>query len=1189
MRLRALELQGFKSFPDKTLLHFDASISAVVGPNGSGKSNLSDAIRWVLGEQSTRALRGGKMEDVIFGGTKQRKRVGFAEVTLTLDNEDGTLPTAEPEVAVTRRYYRSGESEYAINRRLVRLRDVNELFMDTGLGQEGYSLIGQGRIDEILSLKGTQRREVLEEAAGISRYRHRKEEAERKLWRTRENLVRIRDKLEELDLQRKPLAEQAQRATAYLQVQEELRRWEVSLWMQRLAKLREDNQDAQEAETLVRLEAEQAESRRLYARSESLRQEMQEKDRQLEQLRREETRREESAAACLQQRSVLQVQRENVHARLQTLTQETETRRARMEALQARLLEQQASLQVVQQDAQAFHAVLCEQEQERKTKDAQVQDAQESLAALQARGAEETRLAQEAYRRLSVLQASAQEIATREEALRLEQAALETRGQTARTQQLEDERTLLALSAQRREQSAQRQACIEALQAAQEQEQAAQDAWVSFRMEENALAARLRLLEDMQSLYEGYAGAVKTVMEQVERGALHGIHGPVASLLQVSERYALAVEIALGGAAQHLVVETERDGKALLGDLRRRDAGRVTCLPLDAVRGVCLDARPFADLPGYLGLAAERVQMEARYKGILHQLLGRVLLATDLDAGLRMAKHLGYRYRIVTLDGQSLAPGGAMTGGSGSKRGGIITRATELDGLHEKQQALRLHSREAEAALDAAKAQVHRAAQAAQQSQEEEAALKQQHALLRAQRQTQAEQQQTLAEQRGRYEAERNALRRRKEETAQQLQQAQADREQWEHAALQWEQECRMAEQCLQQARQTREQVLERLRSQQTQEAVRVAQQRASEQAIQDLVQQGDTLAQDADKQAHEQRALSDALLQLQADCTEQEQNGQRLQQQKLALDEALRQCVAEKLALEAERAQTDRMEREKNEALLHSQREAVLLEQKKLNAEQEEVRLLAQLWEQYELSHEGARAIAQPLDDSAEVERRVTALRAQLRAFGAVNVGAVEEYERVCERFHYLDTQKQDVEDADRQLSAVIKDLTGQMRDLFRREFLRINEAFGETFSALFGGGSAHLRLEDERDILQCGIEIHVSPPGKSLRSLSLLSGGEKALCAIAIYFAILKIRPTPFCVLDEIEAALDDANVLRFAHYLRSMATETQFIVISHRRGTMEEADLLYGVTMEQQGVSRLLRLRLGDEDAPLVAEVT
>jgi chromosome segregation protein len=711
---------------------------------------------------------------------------------------------------------------------------------------------------------------------------------------------------------------------------------------------------------------------------------------------------------------------------------------------------------------------------------------------------------------------------------------------------------------------------------------------MGLRMEENTLTARIRMLEEMEKHYEGYSKSVKTVMEQAAAGRLGGVHGPVASLITVPEPYTIAIEIALGSATQNLVVETEQHGKAVLQELRRKDVGRVTCLPLTAIRASKFSDQGFSNQKGYLGIASELLQVDVQYEKIISYLLGRVVVVQDLDSGIAMARQYGYRFRIVTLDGQVLSPGGAMTGGSVSRKGGILTRASELSSLRGQYEALKERCLASQEAQSRAKDQMLAAASALETARAAEREAEQKLLLVTEKLEGQKVKTEELRRQRDRLEAERVQLNRKTTENQDQGSKAQERIVQIEAASLErqtkkaaWEAE---REALLNQ----KEGLLEALRESKTKLAVCETERRLSSQSLLELRAMQETRLLGEQKRNEEMAALEQETKTLLVQCDEEVLSLVKLQEEKTSLLEKRKALQQDKLELEAKRSRTDRESRSQSEMLLYAQRETALLEQKKLSLEQEEAQLLGKLWDQYEITHEAARAICNPVQDPAQTERQITTLKGEIRALGHVNLGAIEEYERISERYEYLENQKRDVEEAAAQLVEIIEAIVGEMKTIFKREFSRINEAFGETFVTLFQGGKAELLLEDERDILNCGIEIKAQPPGKSLKNLSLLSGGERAFVAIALYFSILKVRPTPFCVLDEIEAALDDVNVLRFSRYLRSISDQTQFVVITHRRGTMEEADVLYGVTMEQQGTSRILRLNLNEAELALKGAV-
>lgn len=1185
--LKALEIQGFKSFPDKTVLTFGEDITAIVGPNGSGKSNISDAIRWVMGEQSTRTLRGGRMEDVIFGGTARRKQTGYAEVSLVLDNTAHIFDMDESEVMVTRRYYRSGESEYYINRRSVRLRDVNELFMDTGLGREGYSIIGQGRIDEILSVKSTDRREMFEEAAGISRFRHRKEEAERKLERTDENLLRINDKIDELELQVEPLREQSERAKRFLILRDELKGLEISVWLDTLERLRAGSikLETDYKEAVRQKEAAERAMEERFGAAEALSAQMREKEVEADRLRfaiqgREATVRElESSIAVL--KSSIQHNLENT-ARIR---EELEQREGRQDSLSGQISERSARLAEIDEQLERAR-------KEAKEKNAAAQEALRSAGTLaqeleELRGKESVKTADahQAKALLSALAAAAQEVLDRDEAVRQELSRLDRRQEEAGAEFAAAEKKLREAQEERDAVKNVISGYTLRLDGRKKKAEQARERHVRLKMDENALASRIRMLTEMEKLHEGYSKAVKLVMGEVQRGTLHHIHGPVAGLLHVPDRYTVAIETALGGAMQNLVVDREEDGKAVIQYLKRRDGGRATILPLSSIRpGELREAGSLSREPGFVGVADQLVQFDPRYRAVFSNLLGRVAVMEDLDAAIAAARRYGYRFRIVTLDGQVLNPGGSMTGGSASRSAGILSRANELERLNSQSAGLQEQLEQAARALEEAEREAKGAAYELETAQ---AQLREwEDAVLKAEAQVEhcRSVAASLKEQRENQRSELGQLQSRTGEIERDTQHARDRiRElEGEAAALKSEADGKARGQS---DLQTRSLTLTQELSQLTAGlAALEAEREATARGLEELEGLRRDLAGDQDQS----RALIGDY-QEKNESFAREIGEKEGQLQKLAREnqEQQRQIAGlneEKLALEGERVKASREGQEKNRELLAIGGEVSRLEQKKMAAALDEKQLLDKLWETYELSHEAAKRQRVEIESVPKASRRIAELKKGISALGSVNVGAIEEFQRVNERYTYLTDQRDDVEKAKRELEEVIGQITGEMKAIFSREFQSINESFGQTFQELFGGGRAALELEDPDDILNCGIEIKVQPPGKALKTITLLSGGEKAFVAIALYFSILKVRPTPFVVMDEIEAALDDNNVVRFARYMRGMSEKTQFIVITHRRGTMEEADVLYGVTMQEQGISRILTINLNDVEKEL-----
>ena len=1186
MYLKALEIQGFKSFPDKTVLTFGEDITAIVGPNGSGKSNISDAIRWVMGEQSTKALRGGKMEDVIFGGTAKRKQLGFAEVSLVLDNAEHIFPMEESEVMVTRRYYRSGESEYYINRRSVRLKDVNELFMDTGLGREGYSIIGQGKIDEILSVKSADRREVFEEAAGISRFRHRKEEAERKLERTEENLVRINDKIDELELQVEPLRIQSEKARKFLILRDELRGLEISVWLEQLEKIRAGSiKVLSDFENAVRQKAEaRAQVEALYAAAEGYAAKMREKDMEAEGIRFEMMQRDADANGLENAVAVLKTNIQNNLENGDRLQRELEAQEGRAGSITGQIEDRRKRLEGIVRETEALRAQLRERQRSAEDASRNAGALAAEMEVLRQKEAVETASAAEARALLSALAAAAQELMDRDEAVRQELAAGE--GRLAETEK--EGKTASEELNQAREDRDSLKNIINGytlrLESRRKKAREAEEKHVKLQMEESALASRIHMLTEMEKLYEGYSKAVKLVMGEAERGQLRGVHGPVAGLIHVPDQYAVAIEIALGSAMQNVVVEREEDGKNAIQYLKRRDAGRATFLPLTSIRPSEFRDRGVANEAGFVGMGDQLIEFDGKYGRVFSSLLGRTVIAEDMDKAIAIARKYGSRFKIVTLDGQVLNPGGSMTGGSVSRSAGILSRANELERLNVQIVGVRESLHQARRALEettreVAAAQYEMETAQAQQRAHEDAILTLEercshYGVLLADLRRQRDDQKTELEQ----------LQKRAAQTEQDTGNARRRIEALEGAAAALRAEAEGKAQGQSRFQEKAGEIGAEIAEFNMRLASLDAERMASEKALDELEGLRRDMAGDREERYQLIEDLKKRNGELSAQILEKETALQTIREENRERNEAIRRINQEKLDLEAERNRADKDSRDKNAELLSMEREVSVLEQKKVTAALEEKQILDKLWETYELSHEAARAQRVELESVPKAQRRIGELKRSITGLGNINLDAIDEFQRVNERYTYLRDQRDDVQKSKRELENIIADITAEMKTIFSEQFAVINQAFGETFAELFGGGKATLELEDPEDILNCGIEIKVQPPGKALKIITLLSGGEKAFVAIALYFAILKVRPTPFCVMDEIEAALDDVNVARYAHYLRSMSGRTQFIVITHRRGTMEEADVLYGVTMQEQGVTRILTINLNDVEKEL-----
>ena len=1187
MYLKALEIQGFKSFPDKTVLTFNGDITAVVGPNGSGKSNISDAISWVMGEQSARSLRGSKMEDVIFSGTEKRNPVGFAQVTLILDNSDGVFPGVESsEVMVTRRYYRSGESEYYINKQSVRLKDINELFMDTGLGREGYALIGQGRIDEILSQRSADRREIFEEAAGISKYRHRKEEAERKLERTEENLVRIGDKIAELELQVEPLRKQAETAKRYLILRDELRLLEISVWLEKIDEIKATELKLRADCAAARAEKERADTEleELYAKTEEFSRKVQENDLEQERVR---TQMQSVATLIAEEENAVAVQEAAVQHNqnsIDLLEREIAEQDERTDSLREQIEEQQRRVDEIDRQTAALQREMDSLLEQARGAAQNAGSAAQEADALRAREAVTAAEVSDARSRLSGALAGIEQMTERERSVARDIESAEERLELARKEERAAKRAL---------EDAQDEAASFAniiqghrlrLDGRMKREESCREAVNKLAMEHNSIHSRIALLSEMEREYEGFHKAVRVVMQAAQSDVLRGIHAPVASLVRVDKRCAVAVEIALGAGMQSIVVDREEDAKSAIHLLKQRGAGRATFLPLSAIRGSELNERGLEQEQGFVGLASRLASYDAKYENVFRDLLGRTVVVEDMDCAIAMARKYQQRFRIVTLDGQIVNRGGSMTGGSVSQSAGILSRATELESLkkdhaqmQEKLAAARKDledvSRESRAAqyeMEVAEGQHRHAEDAVLRYQGEVHRHRAMVENLSAAVENLEDEQSSLAErlQERRVlcaEIEREIIEKEQLAAALRAQVEETLAGQSDLAALSGKLSedvfsCRERMAALTAERQTTElaaadlqQVRSDMELDRTSRTARLAEYR--------------TVIESAEREiAHR----SEKIAQMRMQNTQDEKN--------LA---ALREA---KMQLERERNAMNQQLRACNDSVQLTGQALALLENRLSSGQWEEQQILEKLWETYELSHSAAAEQRIELESVAKANRRIGELKREINALGNVNVGAIEEFDRVNTRYTYLSEQRDDVEKAKGDLLRIIGGLTGEMTTIFAEQFALIRKAFEETFVDLFGGGHAALELEDPKNILECGIEIKVQPPGKTLKTITLLSGGEKAFVAIALYFAILKVHPTPFCVMDEIEAALDDANVVRYADYMRTIADKTQFIVITHRRGTMEEADVLYGVTMQEKGVSKMLQLDLNDMDKEL-----
>ena len=1185
MVFKELEIQGFKSFPDKVKIRFDAGVTGVVGPNGSGKSNLSDAVRWVLGETSSRQLRAaGKMEDVIFGGTRRRGAMGFAQVRLTLDNAAHTFDVDADEVTIGRKYYRSGESEYTINGQICRLKDVYELLLDTGIGRDGYSVIGQGRIAEIVAAKSSERREIFEEACGIAKYRYRKTEAERRLAAAGENLERLRDILGELESRVGPLEKESAKAQKFLGLSAEKKTLEVTLWTDGVHRAREavrqqvrdyetaqadyerfdrDTKAAEQEAEEIRMQAQQltVAVERLNGDIRSITEQISGSDSRIAVLENDILRNEESAASLRQEIADGEQDSTEAEAALQRHRAVAKTMEAEGEKLAAQIDALNEEIARLTDQSTASGARKDTLREELTALTAQRTEAQVAQAAAEA--AEET-----ARQRLPALEQSVQEETARRDETKqdLDDTVRYRRMLEENEKQLANVRSGLELKLKNR-----RAALDEADNAEQR-----------LGRELDAARQRLSVLRELEKNMDGYQNSVKAVMRAAGARRLRGVIGPVSAILKVEPGCEVAVETALGGALQNIVVENEAAAKAAIALLRNDNAGRATFLPLDTVQPGVFRGR----LSGTARLASSLVQADRRYDNIVSSLLGRIIVVDDINEASRVARDNGFRSKVVTMDGQVVNAGGSFTGGSVQRSAGLFTRKQEMEELRVKAAKLQKDCLAAQEKTDQCKEQAdalqaeltataseqitaaNDKVRAEAEQKRLEAALQQLESSLTARRQEIDALQAALAESRGKAE---NAAAQQTELTGK------IDRLTDELNRIAEGDDNFLAQQSdLAQKLSAKrlEQVTRRKDAELAYSQIAALEQRAQDAAARraSLEESLAALAARSENCRAEIAAIRQAKTDSQSEIAQKEQAIREATEQRLERQQAETAALA--------RARTSADSREE------TGREMARLAERKAAAETEYDQTVAKLWDEYQLSVSQAEELCIEFESLTALRAQVADLRGKIRALGSVNVSAIEEYKEVKARYDEMTRQVTDVEESRSELSRMISKLSAQMKEIFTDSFRAINENFGRVFTELFGGGEASLVLEDESDVLSCGIGIRVAPPGKVIKNLEALSGGEQALVAISIYFAILAVNPAPFCILDEIEAALDDANVVRFAQYLRRVSDKTQFIVITHRRGTMEAANVLYGVTMQEDGVSKLLRLDLEQVDATLVS---
>ncbi len=1183
MYLKRIEMQGFKSFADKITVEVGKGVTGIVGPNGSGKSNISDALRWVMGEMSAKSLRSGNMQDVIFNGTQKRKPLSFAEVTLVLDNETHFFQSEYNEIAVTRRVFRSGESEYLINGAQVRLKDIHELFMDTGLGREGYSVVGQGRIDELLSAKAENRRQVFEEAAGISKYRHRKDEAERKLEKTEDNLVRVRDVLQELEARVGPLARQSEKAKKYLSYREELKGIEVSASVDiidknriELVKYEELIKTAQED-----LEREKNNLSEAERESDSLYALMKENDEKTNALRDELDNTKENLNRAENDIKLLGNNIENYKANISNIEGEISVNEKMVEDAKKSIIETEKEEKAFAQKLKCANDELNELEKMGALATSNMAEKGRIVEEVRAKIRENERNLSEAENKTSSIDMLKEGIETR-------RFSIEVDITTAR----DNEKRLREMSGNLEKD----------LSVAKEERDIAERSFLKAQKEAEALSlkseakkeefnklssllgekqGRLKMLEEMERGLEGYQRSVKDLMNAHKEGRYGGrIKGILSKLISVSKEYNTAIEIALGNAMQNVVVPEEDDAKQAVNYLKEHKLGRVTFLPLSSQvkRRLDNEGKVLAER-GVVGIASDLVEREGYLDNTVEALLGRVVVCDNQDNAIRLAKEYKYKFKIVTLQGELFQVGGSITGGSINRVSSVLGRGEEIEELKKEVKRLNNLCDKAEDEIDdltqSSRDEARVREEARKVLNEKDVVLSRLVAEKKAVDERMVEEKERLE----RFEKEKSEL-------AFKI----MDNEDLKREHLLKIEEAKKALEKAERELDEKQEALSKAMEEKDGSSSRIFEKKMEISAItKDIDMTGERIALTnarIENLEGEIRAKKESKAMIERNIERTKEMIVSLENDKEEIDKEISRIEGSLIAASQGKSGTDErvgilrdLIRKLNDTIYALQNENVRLESSKSKIDYNIENAVNRLWDEYELSYSDAKQCYVPVESIAEAQKKIASLKGYIRALGNVNVDAIEEYKEVKERYEFLSGQVKDLEEGKASLEKLIKEITVVMRDIFAEKFVVINKYFGEIFEELFGGGKASVSLLDKDNILESGIEIEVQPPGKKLLSINLLSGGERALTAIALLFALMKVSPSPFVVLDEIEAALDDINVYRFANYMRNRTDTTQFIVITHRRGTMESADILYGVTMQEKGVSKLLSMSLQD----------
>lgn len=1190
MLLRTLEMQGFKSFPDKTELTFGKGITAVVGPNGSGKSNISDAVRWVLGETSTKSLRGSKMEDVIFGGTSTRKPLGFAQVVLTLDNSDNSLKDKGEIVTVSRRYYRSGESEYKIDGEVVRRKDIHELFMDTGLGADGYSMVGQGKIDSIISAKNEDRRELFEEAAGISRFRHKRKDAERRLEQAQENLVRLLDILGELESRVGPLKTQSEKAKKFLEFSDEKKTLEIGVWLSKINKFTNELRMQEHKIDAANVSYEQCntELENIESEIESVLAKITEINLEIEQSRSGVAAFEEEAVRKEGEIQVLNATLDHNNETIERLKNDISAADDTGLSIDEQIAAKHAFIEENDAKSQAKHIELQAVTNELNKIISDNDDISGQSSQLTKELADLTLKLSDCKVKCSQAVSSIEEIKSRLSAIDETVQSVDKEIETASAQKQETEDNITFIKERIAEYENSMDGYRLKLKNKTEKAEKIKADYDKLVRSLEEKQSKARMLSDLEKNMEGFAGSVKAVMRQSASKALSGINGTLAQLISVDNDYSTAVEVALGAAMQNIVVDNEADAKRAINYLKQNNQGRATFLPVSAIKPRYIDEKNLDDNFGFVDIAANLVDCDAKYKNIVSNLLGRVMIVEDIDCAIGSSKRYNNKYKIVTLDGQVMNPGGSMTGGSRSRGAGILSRANMIDELNAEAEKIKAQVDEIAQSYKKAMEEANLAAADVQGADADLRNAKEE--LIRA------EGDDKLASDKLKSLGDRKAALISEKENADGriMLFEEADKKASRESDAVQNQindvEAKLGEisNGVDELTQKRETVRKRSEEINLELVTLAKDTEAAKLAVDELELRKST-------QSDRVKSITDEIEQYEAknqnlmlSISDVQSTVNELRAKAKSADDAIRDRITYRDNCEKRNVELRTEEKTKTSDREKLSAELVRLEERKNNMQKEFDDLNDMLFEQYELTRPEAEALGIVIENMAEAKKRLHEIKVAIRALGSINVGAIEEYKEVSERYEFLKEQIGDIEKSKSELQNIIEDLTSSMSEKFLTQFKKINEEFKVSFADFFGGGKGELILEEPDNCLESAIEIKIQPPGKSVQNINLFSGGEKSLAAMALLFSVLKVTPSPFCIYDEVEAALDDVNVERFAKYMRKMTDKTQFISITHRRGTMEEADVLYGVTMQEKGVSKLLELQSAELAAKMGLDV-